>query len=76
MPKASDYDSAWKEALESYFPEFMALLWPGLHAQIDWHQQPFFRDKELQALMRSAKRGRRHVDKLVSVRLLDGQDTP
>jgi len=75
MPTASDYDSAWKDALESYFPGFMASLWPDLHAQIDWGHTPVFRDKELQALMRSAKRGRRHVDKLVSVRLLNGQDT-
>ena len=75
MSKASDYDSAWKDALESYFPEFMALLWADLHVQIDWRLPPVFRDKELQALMRSARRGRRHVDKLVSVRLLSGQDT-
>lgn len=75
MPTASDFDSAWKDALESYFPQFMALLWPALHAQIDWCYRPVFRDKELQRLLRSAKRGRRHVDKLVSVRLLDGRDT-
>ena len=75
MPNASDYDSAWKDALESYFPEFIALLWPALHAQIDWRDPPVFRDKELQALVRSAKRGRRHVDKLVSVLLLNGQNS-
>lgn len=75
MTTVSDYDSAWKEALEGYFPEFMGLLWPALHVQIDWRHPPVFRDKELQALMRSAKRGRRHVDKLVSARLLDGQDS-
>jgi len=75
MPTASNYDSAWKDALESYFPEFMALLWPALHSQIDWRTPPVFLDKELQALLRSAQRGRRHVDKLVSVRLLSGRHT-
>ena len=75
MSAASDYDSAWKDALESYFPAFLALLWPALHAQVDGRHPPVFRDKELQALMRSAKRGQRHVDKLVSVHLLNGQNT-
>ncbi|MGE4339986.1 MAG: hypothetical protein AB7E55_29125, partial [Pigmentiphaga sp.] len=28
MSTASNYDAAWKDALESYFPQFMALLWP------------------------------------------------
>lgn len=75
MPTASDYDSAWKDALESYLPEFMSLLWPALFAKIDWRHPPVFLDKELQALLRSGKRGRRHVDKLVSVRLLNGENT-
>lgn len=75
MPPASDYDSAWKDALEGYFPAFMALLWPDLCARISWQHPPVFRDKELQSLMRSARRGRRHVDKLVSVRLRNGQES-
>jgi len=74
MAYRSDFDSAWKDALDVYFPQFMALLWPSLHAQIDWRHEPAFLDKELQALMRSRKRGRRHVDKLVSVRLQGGRD--
>jgi hypothetical protein len=32
----SDHDSPWKEALEGYFPEFLALLFPRIHAGIDW----------------------------------------
>jgi len=75
MSPSSNYDSAWKDALESYFQEFMGLLWPDLHMQTDWNHRPVFRDKELQALMRSAQRGRRHVDKLVALRLMNGQDT-
>ncbi len=31
-----DYDSPWKEALERFFPEFLALLFPAIYAQIDW----------------------------------------
>ena len=44
----SDYDSPWKEALERFFPEFMALLFPAIHARIDWSAAPEFLDKELQ----------------------------
>ena len=74
MTYQSDFDSAWKDALDAYFPQFMALLWPQLHARINWRLPTVFLDKELQALMRSRKRGRRHVDKLVSVRLISGEN--
>jgi len=30
-----DYDSPWKEALERYLPDFLALLLPTMHAGID-----------------------------------------
>jgi hypothetical protein len=33
---AADYDSPWKEALDLYFEPFLALLFPTIHAQIDW----------------------------------------
>lgn len=31
----SDQDTPWKEALERFFPEFLALLFPAIHAEID-----------------------------------------
>lgn len=49
-----DYDGAWKNALDAYFPDFLALLWPTLHAQIDWTHKPVFLDKELQRLAASS----------------------
>lgn len=30
-PNRSDYDGAWKAALEKYFNEFLALLFPAIH---------------------------------------------
>ncbi len=54
MPEPPDYDSAWKNALDSYFADFMALLWPQLHALIDWTCLPVFLDKELQRLVGNA----------------------
>ncbi|WPL19041.1 hypothetical protein Thiowin_04145 [Thiorhodovibrio winogradskyi] len=43
-----DYDSPWKEALEQFFPEFLALLFPAIHAEIDWSKGVQFLDKEFQ----------------------------
>ncbi|WPL17288.1 hypothetical protein Thiowin_02289 [Thiorhodovibrio winogradskyi] len=69
-----DYDSPWKEALERFFPEFLALLFPAIHAQIDWSVAPEFLDKELQQIGGNSPRGRRYADKLVRVRAKDGSD--
>ena len=40
QPKSpqADHDSPWKDALEYYFEEFLQLLFPAIHAQIDWSQ--------------------------------------
>jgi hypothetical protein len=64
---ATDYDSPWKEALDHYFEDFLRLLAPWLHTQIDWRRPPVFLDKELQAVARDARRGRLYADKLVRV---------
>ncbi len=69
---SDDYDSPWKTALESNFPEFMAFFFPRAHALIDWEAGYEFLDKELQQVVRDADLGRRYVDKLVRVRLLSG----
>ncbi|MBK1621844.1 hypothetical protein CKO42_26420 [Lamprobacter modestohalophilus] len=70
-PKRDD-DSPWKEALERFFPEFLALLFPTVHAEIDWSQGVQFLDKEFQQLVREAKTTKRYADKLVGVTLRDG----
>ncbi|MBK5928964.1 hypothetical protein [Halochromatium salexigens] len=68
----SDHDSPWKEALEHYFPEFLALLFPAIHAEIDWSKGVQFLDKEFQQIVREAKTTRRYADKLVGVTLRNG----
>jgi hypothetical protein len=70
-----DHDSPWKEALENRFPEFLALLFPEIHAEVDWSRGPEFLDKELQQVVRDAERGRRYADKLVKVYARDGGET-
>lgn len=67
----TDYDSPWKEALEQYFPQFMALLFPQVSPQIDWQQPHEFLDKELQQVVRDAESGRGYTDKLVKVYTLN-----
>ena len=71
----ADYDSPWKEALEYYFPDFLALLFPDIHAEIDWNQPPVFLDKELQQVVRDADSGRRYADKLIRVYSKEGAET-
>ena len=67
-----DYDSPWKEAVEHYFPEFMAFYFPAAYAQIDWAQGHVFLDQELQAVVQDAVLGKRFVDKLIRVTLTNG----
>jgi len=69
-----DYDSPWKEALERYLPDFLALLFPQAYAGIDWSKGYEFLDTELQQIVRDAELGRRLADKLVRVVDTEGQE--
>ena len=69
---SDNYDSPWKEAIEHYFPEFMAFYFPDASAAIDWAKKYFFLDKELLAIVPEAEVSNRVVDKLVQVELLQG----
>jgi hypothetical protein len=68
----TDYDGAWKQALDRYLEPFLRLCFPVVHAGIDWSQKVIPRDTELQQIVRNAATGKRHVDKLVEVRRRDG----
>ncbi|MGR9014602.1 MAG: Rpn family recombination-promoting nuclease/putative transposase, partial [Gammaproteobacteria bacterium] len=69
-----DYDSPWKDIVEHYLPEFMAFYFPAAFAEIDWSEEPVFLDQELRAVVRDAELGKRFVDKLVRVVLLNGDE--
>jgi hypothetical protein len=69
-----DYDSPWKEALELYFPAFLMLFFPHIHADIDWSRDHVFLDKELQRILPKTGRGRQYVDKLVKVWRKNGRE--
>ena len=73
--RASDFDGAWKYALEMYFEPFLALFFTKAHAAIDWSQPFVFRDAELQQLAPEDQAGKKRVDKLVQVQRRDGVTT-
>ena len=70
----SDFDSPWKEALEEFFPAFVAFFFPQVFAAIDWSRGYESLDKELQQVVREASVGRRYADKLSKVWLQDGKE--
>ena len=71
---STDFDGAWKEALEQYFADFIAFCLPAAHAEIDWQRGHTFLDQELRQIVQDAELGRRRVDKLVQVWRLDGAE--
>ena len=72
---ASDFDGAWKEALERFFEPFIAFFFPQVHAGIDWTQPVLFQDTTLQQVAPDEPQGKQHVDKLVRVVRRDGTPT-
>jgi len=71
----TEYDTPWKDAIESYFEEFIAFFFPQAHGDIDWRQGYEFLDKELQQVVRDAELGKRLVDKLVKIYRTGGEET-
>jgi hypothetical protein len=69
------FDSPWKTAIETYFPDFMAFFFPQIYADIDWSRGFEFLDQELQQVVRDAELGKRLADKLVRVWRLSGEET-
>lgn len=61
-------DGFWKEVLDVFFEDFVALFFPKAHAGIDWAAGFQFRDKELSKLHRDNETGTRFVDKLIEVK--------
>ena len=68
----SDFDGAWKYALEQFFAPFLELFFPRAYAAIDWTQPVTFRETELQQIAPEDQAGQQRVDKLVRVRRRDG----
>jgi hypothetical protein len=72
---ADQFDSPWKDILESYFPDFMQFFFPHIYDEIDWSRGYDFLDQELQQVVRDAELGKRLADKLVKVWKHGGEET-
>jgi predicted transposase YdaD len=70
----TDFDGAWKAALERHFEAFLELCFPDIHNDIDWIRPPRFLETELQQVAPHANTGKQRVDKLVEVALRAGGD--
>jgi hypothetical protein len=57
----TDFDTPWKDVLETYFEDFVSFFFPQAYAGIDWSQGFEFLDKELQQVVRDAELGKRHL---------------
>ena len=68
-----DYDNPWKQAIDSYFPDFIAFYFPQTHQHINWAAGYESLDNELPALVRDAELGQRYADKLVRVSTVSGE---
>jgi hypothetical protein len=71
-PHSADYDNPWKEAIEAYFPAFLAFFFPQVRSLIDWTREPISLDQELQQIAPDAELGTRFADKLFQVWQRDG----
>ena len=74
MIEATDFDGAWKEAMEQFFRPFLEFCFPGIAANVDWTKGFEFLDKELEKVVRNAKLGKLLADKLVRIYCLDGKE--
>ncbi len=69
----ADLDTPWKDVLDRYFPAFLELLFPAIHAAVDWRAPVQHLDADLRRLLRGARTGGRRVDKLVRAARRDGE---
>jgi hypothetical protein len=66
-----EFDSPWKEALDAFLRQFLAMFFPDIERLIDWSVLPESLDNELAKLFPDAAIGKGFVDRLFKVRLLD-----
>lgn len=76
--KNNVYDSPWKDMLENYLQDFIAFFRPDIYDKIDWSKSWESLEQELREAGRGlttgerGEAGRRYVDKLFKIHLIDG----
>jgi hypothetical protein len=70
----ANYDATWKEAIASYFEEFLAFCFPTIHQGIDWSRGFQILEQQLQEIVGEAYKENIIADKLFQVWLLEGTE--
>ncbi len=70
----SDFDGAWKEALDRFLAFILAFFFPDVFEDIDWTQDCESLEQELRELLPQSEAGRRLCDKLVKVHVRGSDD--
>lgn len=71
--KYHNFDGHWKEMIQEFIQEFIEYFLPELYPNVDFNYAPEFLDTELQNILESIGTHKRVLDKLVKVRLKNGQ---
>ena len=71
--KYHNFDGHWKEMIQEFIQEFIEYFLPELYPNVDFNYAPEFLDTELQNILESIGTNKRVLDKLVKVRLKNGQ---
>lgn len=74
MSSPAEYDSPWKNILNQFLPDFVSFCLPELAADIDWSRGYVSLDKELRAISRQQKAGKRIADALFKIWLKNGDE--
>jgi predicted transposase/invertase (TIGR01784 family) len=71
---AHQQDSAWKDIIRDYLPDFLTWYFPAVAAAVDLSARPVFRDKELNRISRGNRLPGRVADLLVELPPAGGAD--
>ncbi|MGB5684877.1 MAG: hypothetical protein WBM35_03630 [Candidatus Electrothrix sp.] len=69
----SDMDSGWKDVIEDFTEDFFRFYLPEMYRGIDFTQDVKFLDKELNEILSDSENIRREADRLLEVRLKNGE---
>lgn len=72
-PRA-DNDGGWKHILSAHLKDFVEFFWSEAYQAIDWARPYELLEQELMAIGVNEEIGKRYVDKLFKVHLLNGQE--
>lgn len=74
MTERQDYDSPWKMILDTHLEDALHLYFPDIARDIDWRTSPRSLEQELRKISVESDVGAKRVDKLVEVRLKNGDE--